>query len=214
MSKKPIKIILITIFITLIFLGYSVGCVIVSHTSTANRTLSIIFGFAEISTTAVGALLGFGASLFLQNYFNILGKKKAISNIISEMANMVVLIELINDNNDFDYIKKSKNRIYIPIWDSVLQNGDLLMFKDEDYFEPLIAVYTVIISIKSKVDTFGGRREDFNDFIKEFNMECQELKNQLNKFTDSDKNINNEYMREYSKIKSLYSTNELTGGNK
>lgn len=51
--------------------------------------------------------------------------------------------------------------IYIPIWESVSQNGDLLRFKNKKYFEELILVYTRIYKIQSLVNDYEYNEGDY-----------------------------------------------------
>ena len=206
--------ILVGLFIV-IFL-YCIGCIIVSKTENSPAWLTNIFSGGDIANTAVGALLGFGASLFLENYIIGLNRERAIDNIVAEIKAMEKLISKgFSDNfkkngsyvQDADIrelfkaydnkkayeekyinalekmilkINKLRYAIYIPIWDSVLQNGDLLYFKNKDYFDSLIKVYTYIIKIKNLIDGFEtvSKQGDF-DNIKIIYKEISKLKNAI-----------------------------------
>lgn len=190
--------ILISLFIV-IFL-YCIGCIIVSKTENSPIWLSNIFSGADIANTAIGALLGFGASLFLENYVIGLNRASAIDNIVAEIkamesliskgfsdnikknggyyhdADISALFKAFDDKRAYDgkyvdalekmviKIDKLRYALYIPIWDSVLQNGDLLQFKNKEYFDSLIKVYTYILKIKSLIDDFESSSAKNNFF--------------------------------------------------
>lgn len=76
-------------------------------------------------------------------------------------------------------------KIYLPIWDSVLQNGDLLRFKDKEYFECLINIYTRLNRFRAQIDAFDASFENKKfEYLAELYSDVQSLHNyiKLHKF--------------------------------
>ena len=209
MKKKHSKVqlnnkrVLVWVFIGVaifVFL-YCIACNVISYLDDMPVIVQTIFGLSDVANTAIGALLGFGASLLLDNYLVNVNKEKAIDNVVAEITQMCLYISKIfskyvrtknsielEENDDikklldrFDNkingigenskygrdVSKGlsiiKNRIihcryniYLPIWDSILQNGDLLRFKEKQYFECLINVYTRLNKFKAQIDAFDS----------------------------------------------------------
>ena len=44
--------------------------------------------------------------------------------------------------------------IYLPIWETVLQTGDVLEFKDKTYFDTMIFIYTKIYRLKALIEFY------------------------------------------------------------
>lgn len=44
--------------------------------------------------------------------------------------------------------------IYLPIWETVIQTGDILEFKDKSYFDTMIFVYTKIYRLKALIESY------------------------------------------------------------
>jgi len=197
----------------LVFL-YCIACNVISNLDDMPKAVKIIFGLSDFANTAIGALLGFGASLLLENYLVDSNKEKAIDNIATEMTQMCLYIfklysedkktanglesckeikallskfdnrinanqenSKFNKEEDSKGLKTIKKRvihcrytIYLPIWDSVLQNGDLLRFKDKGYFECLINIYTRLNKFKAQIDSFDSSIENQELFLYLFEL--------------------------------------------
>ncbi len=231
-------------------LAYSIAGVVINSLDVSEGIKSkFIFGdmAGQLVVTAIGALLGFGASLFLENYFVKRSKEKAIDNIVAEMSTMSALLDraftvlneylseymenikgkidkMTEDEKkvkiddmieeevkvliDCDEFRKRLNKaghrllgikIYIPIWDSILQNGDLLKFKDKPYFNALIAYYTVLISIKQSID--GSQNSlSFDEVLSSF-LEYKTLLEKTNEFLSADADVKKMYEEYYKKEK-------------
>ena len=192
------------ICVAVIVFLYCIACNIVSNLDDLPKSVKIVFGLSDFANTAIGALLGFGASLLLENYLIDNNKEKAIDNIAAEMTQMCLHISKLysepmnvdsgkditlvlskfsqnngkyNNETDDKGLKKLKNRvihckytIYLPIWDSVLQNGDLLRFKDKDYFESLINIYTRLNKFKAQIDMFDNSLEGEKLYLSLFEL--------------------------------------------
>ena len=63
---------------------YCIVCNVINNLEDMPRSVKIIFGLSDFANTAIGALLGFGASLLLENYLIDSNKEKAIDNIATE----------------------------------------------------------------------------------------------------------------------------------
>lgn len=141
--------------------------------------------WADIVNTAFGAFLGFGFSLLLEAKVTKENKKKSINNIIAELSQIYNGIEQIvlsnydeelsaifdkeklNISDDekeklciFDEkVRSMAHVIYLPIWDTLIQTGYLLEFKDEKYFEELIKIYTLMIRLQKLIDLYHDNAE-------------------------------------------------------
>ena len=62
-------------------------------------------------------------------------------------------------------LKCYKDVLYFPIWEAILQNGDLLYFRKENYFSSLIKVYTRLIKIKHMIDEPSVDENNIKDVI-------------------------------------------------
>ena len=201
---------------------YCIVCNVINNLEDMPRSVKIIFGLSDFANTAIGALLGFGASLLLENYLIDSNKEKAIDNIATEMTQMCLYIFKIyskdrkiadkqvsceeikmllckfddrikgpqdnfkyNKDTDSKGLSRLKKRvvhcrytIYLPIWDSVLQNGDLLRFKDKGYFECLINIYTRLNKFKAQIDAFDSsiNEEELFLFLFELYSDAQKLR--------------------------------------
>lgn len=196
MKRKALGIVIIIVFAILLI--YCICAAIVKYSKCENVVLTFLFGFDDIANTAVGALLGFGASLFLENYLVDKSKEKAVSKLIDEILSIdeimskvlspeitimvngevkkyaneqlkdclnALSVESVKNDKYIECIKilesriiDATNTIYMPIWDSVLQNGDLLKFKDKGYFDLLIRIYTRIVAMRELINNYhqGG----------------------------------------------------------
>ncbi|MDE6550319.1 MAG: hypothetical protein K2M44_02300 [Clostridia bacterium] len=205
------------IAVTVLVFLYCIASNIINHLEGVSNTLQIVFGLSDFANTAIGALLGFGASLLLDKYLIAVNKEKVIDNIVAEMTRMCLYISemfdpyiRLQDNNGNEIIKFSdtlqgaldsltnkansdqykpefkilKNRvinhrykIFLPIWDSVLQNGDLLRFKDREYFECLINIYTRLNKFRAQIDAFDASFEnkELFEYLVELYSDVQSL---------------------------------------
>lgn len=156
---------------------------------------------ADIINSAIGAFFGMITSLMLEKFLESNNKKKSIDNIIAELESIrnglneqiisklpaencqeitngiqqsieidADLLEQINGNiKDLAYV------IYVPIWETVLQTGDILEFKEKKYFEELIRLYTKIYKLKALIDDHYNEKEVNVVSIKKIIIECLEL---------------------------------------
>ena len=136
----------------------------------------------DVINSAIGAFLGFGSSLFLEKILVSSRKKTSIQNIVAELtsirdglrktiidsiekdlvenfdemtlANIEVLKEKLNlSKMDFN-IRQMAFVIYVPVWETIIQTGDVLEFKNKDYFEHLILIYTKIYKLKNLIELY------------------------------------------------------------
>lgn len=144
----------------------------------------IFFGISlkDIINSAIGAFLGFGASLILEQMATSANKKKSINNIVAELETVrdgirESIISFIPDSIKSDipnYLLAEERRgeykvvlegldkkiremvyvIYLPIWETVLQTGDILEFKDKPYFDTMIFVYTKIYRLRALIESY------------------------------------------------------------
>lgn len=150
-----------------------------------------IFGgisLKDIINSAIGAFLGFGASLILEQMASSANKKKSINNIVAELeavrdgiresvilfipddiksniSNNLLTEELVGENKlvleGLDKkIREMVYVIYLPIWETVLQTGDILEFKDEPYFDAMIFVYTKIYRLKALIESYYKEKQN------------------------------------------------------
>lgn len=156
---------------------------------------------ADIINSAIGAFFGMITSLMLEKLLESNNKKKSIDNIIAELESIrnglneqiinklpteycqeitngiqqsieidADLLEQINGNiKDLAYV------IYVPIWETVLQTGDILEFKEKKYFEELIRLYTKIYKLKALIDDYYNEKEVNAVSVKKIIIECLEL---------------------------------------
>ena len=170
----------------------------------------------EFAYTALGALFGFGSSLILENVILKISKKKAFTNLVEEIIQMIIELHALRkkllspceiiqiagnqvERNDieanadslikiFRNIKYYKDTIYFPIWESILQNGDLLYFREENYFNSLIKVYTRLIKIKHMIDDHNvdeSNVEEVFNYLISLNSNINEFLTFKNDFEDS-----------------------------
>lgn len=144
----------------------------------------VFFGISlkDIINSAIGAFLGFGASLILEQMATSANKRKSINNIVAELVTVrdgirESVISFIPDSIKSDIFnnllveefrgekrvvlerldKKIREMVYIiylPIWETVLQTGDILEFKDKPYFDTMIFVYTKIYRLKALIESY------------------------------------------------------------
>lgn len=150
----------------------------------------ILFGISlkDIINSAIGAFLGFGASLILEQMATSANKKKSINNIVAELeavrdgiresvisfipdsiksdiSNNILTEELRGENKAIleELDKKIREMVYViylPIWETVLQTGDILEFKDKPYFDAMIFVYTKIYRLKALIESYYKKEKN------------------------------------------------------
>jgi hypothetical protein len=96
----------------------------------------------DIITTAIGAFLGFLFAFWLQAIIDGGKKKQSIINVKRELEELYSLLEATKDDHTVS------NEIYVPIWDAVVGNGDILCYIKEKYYNQLIETYSHILSLK------------------------------------------------------------------
>ena len=172
----------------------------------------------EFAYTALGAMFGFGASVILENYILRYTKKKAFRNLVDEIIPTVIqldelrkrklariakipIVDKVVDKDAlkdpeiqediysmFRSLKCYRDVVYFPIWESILQNGDLLYFRKEDYFDSLIRVYTHLIKIKHMIDDPAvdeNDTEDMVNYLLQLDMNIKEFLTQGKDFDES-----------------------------
>ena len=98
--------------------------------------------FSDLVTTAAGAFLGFLLAFWLQAIFDKKRRKQTIQNVRFELSDLFTFLERNKDN------RMVTNEIYVPIWEAVTGNGDILSYIKKPYYSELIEVYTHILSLK------------------------------------------------------------------
>lgn len=144
----------------------------------------VFFGISlkDIINSAIGAFLGFGASLILEQMATSANKRKSINNIVAELetvrdgiresvisfipdsiksniSNNLLLEELSGEKKVVlerldKKIREMVYIIYLPIWETVIQTGDILEFKEKSYFETMIFVYTKIYRLRALIESY------------------------------------------------------------
>lgn len=144
----------------------------------------VFFGISlkDIINSAIGAFLGFGTSIILEQMATSANKRKSINNIVAELETVrdgirESVISFIPDSikNDISNnllaeelsgekrvalerldkkIREMVYIIYLPIWETVIQTGDILEFKDKSYFDTMIFVYTKIYRLKALIESY------------------------------------------------------------
>ena len=185
-------------------------------TASFTTTFKKILVLEDFAYTALGAMFGFGASLILENYILNYSKKKAFTNLVDEIIQIIIQlgdlrqnilkpiteIPVVNGKVDrlniekrkddlsrtFRSVKYYKDTVYFPIWESILQNGDLLFFREENYFCSLIKVYTRLIKIKHMIDDQNvdeTNLEDIYYFLLYLDLNIKEFLTLNNDFEES-----------------------------
>lgn len=157
----------------------------------------------EIFYAAIGAFLGFFLAFITEKRLDRFRRMQSIKNIVDELAgiNQALednilskisedLYERLKNNSKIDSLSsadreimqniyKMANTIYFPIWTSVVNNGDLLDFRKEEYFDELIQVYTRIIRLSKSID--GLTIADSSDLKKNCNIvkQCIQIREHL-----------------------------------
>lgn len=214
MNKKnifkfmPVAILILCVFL---FISYFKLSPKIIYNKIVGFGVNAGISLADIINSAIGAFFGMITSLMLEKIVDSNQKKKTIDNIISELLSIkngihsqiiknltpeIIQIALSKSNYEISIaneiielidsnIKDMSYVIYVPIWETVLQTGDILEFKNKNYFEELILIYTKIYKIKILIDNYYEEKTvDFKQILIII-RECIEL-NQL--FND-DKHI-------------------------
>lgn len=169
-------IIYLFIIVCTISMLYAICGFIVDIADVKNQTFASFFKLIkaeEIVNSAMGAFLGFGASILVEAIVLSRRKKKSIKNVIAELESILGGLQkdiydeffygidnpdvsMINDwSKPINKIKGLEYVIYLPIWNAVLQTGDVLEFKNEKYFEDLVWVYANLNKLQMLIDNFG-----------------------------------------------------------
>jgi len=122
-----------------------------------DRFLSFILD-KDLIISVVGAFTGFGLALILEKLMSNHSKRKSIKNLKIELIDIKELLELEKDNTRMSF----SYAIYIPIWEAVIGNGDILQLRKKKYYEVLIAVYSRIYKLAKKEDWFFENRYNIN----------------------------------------------------
>ena len=125
----------------------------------------------ELFYAFFGAFGGFLLASQWEHHSERRKKKKAIENIALELFGIRMtlcsnIISVANSNSKIDgkaynkviYIKYS---VLTPVWDSLVNSGVLLDFKDEAYFDELIVAYTRVSMLRAQLISMPNRCEDF-----------------------------------------------------
>lgn len=170
MFKKVVIGIFVVLFTVLMM--YAVGGFIVNLSNITNENIVKFFSLIkadDILNSAIGAFLGFGASILVETIFLSRRKKKSIVNVIAELESILdglkqeLYVIFFKDENikvtDWNEVSKKiislAHVIYLPIWNTILQTGDVLEFKNEKYFDELIWLYTKLNKLQIMIDDYG-----------------------------------------------------------
>lgn len=191
---------LITIFCIAVFCTVLKGCASIDSAQIESESsidcADVQISLTDILNSAIGAFLGFGTSLFLEQVLTSSRKRKSIDNIVSELISIrdgiredilksINLSAMRTDCNlvstDIDMmlidtkIRQMAYVIYAPIWETVLQTGDILEFKNKSYFEDLILLYTKIYKLKTLIDSYYKTISQEKNKLAEILTECVEI---------------------------------------
>lgn len=108
------------------------------------------FSASDMFNTAVGAAAGFFLSMLLENWLRKRRRRKCIINIALELNDIKAMINDKKDNNT----PALSYAIYIPIWEAVVGNGDILELRNEPYYDDLFLIYGHISRL-SKLEDFA-----------------------------------------------------------
>ena len=167
------------------------------------NTINIDISLTDIVNSAIGAFFGMATSLMLEKIIISHRKRTSIKNIVSELVSIRDGIRSAIIDNIPDLLKKKvvdnkkpsltfeeKNAlkrltdniydmafvIYVPIWETVLQTGDILEFKNKEYFEELILLYTKIYKLKARIDRIYKDDATYSERdVIEILVECLEI---------------------------------------
>lgn len=104
----------------------------------------------ELLITFLGAFLGYISAIIVEKKISKKRSKDFIYNIIIELINIKNSLEEKTVNSkSLDKDCKSvpspfAHSVYTPIWDTIIQTGDIIGLKDEKYYDELISVYGAI----------------------------------------------------------------------
>lgn len=115
--------------------------------------------YEDYIITVVGAFTGFGLALILEKLMSNHSKRKSIDNLKIELIDIKSLLEEEKDNEKMSYAYA----IYIPIWETVIGNGDILKLKRKKYYNDIIAVYSRIYKLAKKEDWLFENKYVMND---------------------------------------------------
>jgi hypothetical protein len=86
----------------------------------------------------LGAFLGFLASILLENLLRVIKRKKCIINVALELEALKMSLQDDLENDVFEFT------LCTPIWDAVIQTGDILELRKKKYYDDLFLVYSSI----------------------------------------------------------------------
>ncbi len=156
----------------------------------------------DVIVSAIGAFFGMGASLLLEQLLISSKKKNSIRNIVAELISIrdginSEIVELLSDDLKstivskecevvFDETQSNYKSIvhniydlafvlYIPIWETFVQTGYILEFKNKKYFEELILTYTKIYKLQNMINAFYCNSIDEGKAVSLIIRECVEL---------------------------------------
>ncbi|GHU48871.1 hypothetical protein FACS1894127_0490 [Clostridia bacterium] len=111
--------------------------------------------YSDIINTALGAFLGFFASLCVENWLRKRRRGKCIVNIALELMDLKCRIE--ESLNITDIPSALSYKLYTPIWETIIGNGDILELKNKPYYNTLFKAYNSITKLSRLED---GTREN------------------------------------------------------
>lgn len=139
----------------------------------------------ELIYAFFGAFGGFLLASQWEKFSERKRKKQSISNIIAELNGISGTIEKnipeeIENASDQDAYKNFfeenlyhfKYLLYYPIWQSLINSGDLLDFKDEPYFDELINLYNRITVLSESINSLPNK---YDPDLKDVYYRCHKL---------------------------------------
>lgn len=120
-----------------------------NNSSESNNKL---INLSNIINTAIGAILGLGIALYIDYHLIRRKRQKSIENIILELKDIRNTLKELKDNTDIPSI--FGYAFSVPIWETVIGNGDILELKNKPYYNFLFIVYSHITKLKKMEDWF------------------------------------------------------------
>lgn len=110
----------------------------------------------DITIAAIGAFIGYGFALLLEQRLLLRRRKKCIENIVIELKDIELSVKEKADDRSIP--SALSYNLYFPIWETVVGNGDILELKKEPYYDELFAMYNTLSKLARLED--GTRNSD------------------------------------------------------
>lgn len=101
---------------------------------------------SDIINTAIGALLGFGSAFYLQYHLIRRKRQKSIENIVLELKDIRNTLEKWKDDTTIPPI--FGYALFVPVWDAIIGNGDVIELKNKPYYNSLFIVYSNVLKLQ------------------------------------------------------------------